>query len=89
MTKWMASLTPPNVEPNPSGKVWMPVIPLVGSASSEVPNPKRGTISSDRIKSIADMMLARLDAIKDPLLAGAPMAGRGQKELLAIAWHHP
>lgn len=53
----------------------MPVIPLVGSASAEAPNPKRGTISSERIKIIANMMLARLDAIKDPLLVGVPMAG--------------
>lgn len=42
---------------------------------TEVPNPKRGTISNERIKSIANLMLARLDAIKEPLLAGAPMAG--------------
>jgi Patatin-like phospholipase len=62
---------PPGVTVPPYGKVWMPVIPLVGSAFNPVPNPVRGSISKDAIKAIADQMLKRLNAIKGPLLGGA------------------
>lgn len=65
---------PPLVQVPPYGTVWMPVIPLVGSAFAEVPNPARGSITRDKIKNIADQVLARVDAIKEPLLADAPAA---------------
>ncbi len=65
---------PPGVTVPPQGKVWMPVIPLVGSAATPVPNPTRGTISRDAVGAIADQVLGRINAIKDPLLDGAPVA---------------
>jgi hypothetical protein len=65
---------PPGVTVSPSGKVWIPVIPLVGSAFNPIPNPSLGTIDTDAIKTIADLMLARLNAVKSLLLAGAPAA---------------
>ena len=65
---------PPGVTVPPNGKVWIPLIPLVGSALNPIPNPARGTISKDAIESIADDVLRRLSAIKGPLLDGAPAA---------------
>jgi len=65
---------PPGVNVAPNGKVWMPLIPLVGSAFTEVPLPGRGTVTEQRIEDIANMVLGRLDAIKGPLLTGAPAA---------------
>jgi len=74
-TRSFASDSPPGVTSPPYGKVWMPVIPLVGTASTEVPDPVRGKISHDKIADISNQVLARLDAVKDPLLAGAPASG--------------
>ncbi len=65
---------PPGVTVPPADKVWMPVIPLVGSAFNPVSYPARGTINRDAVQTIADLILKRLDAIKDPLLAEAPFA---------------
>jgi hypothetical protein len=65
---------PRGVTVPPAGKVWMPVIPLVGSAFNPVPNPARGSITKDAVGTIADLILKRLDAIKGPLLADAPFA---------------
>jgi len=65
---------PPGVTVPPSGKVWMPVIPLVGSACNPVPDPVRGSIPRDAVSTIADQVLARISAIKGPLLDGAPAA---------------
>lgn len=62
---------PPGVT-SPSGKVWMPLIPLVGTAAGPVPNPVRGTISQDKIEDIASQILARLHTVKGRLLADAP-----------------
>jgi hypothetical protein len=60
---------------DPPGKVWMPIIPLVGTAFPPIPSPARGTISTDAIQKIADAVIARLNAVKGPLLNGAPAAG--------------
>jgi hypothetical protein len=70
-----ASDPPPGVTVPPYGKVWIPVIPLVGSAFNPIPSPSRGAISANAVKTIADLILKRLDAIKNPLLADAPAAG--------------
>jgi Patatin-like phospholipase len=69
-----ATCPPPGVTVPPQGKVWMPVIPLLGSAANPVPNPMRGTISKDVVSAIADQVLKRINAIKDPLLDGVPAA---------------
>ena len=69
-----ATNPPKGVNVPPYGQVWVPVIPLVGTAFNEVPSPARGTITQDRIQSIAGLVLDRLDAIKDPLLDGAPFS---------------
>jgi Patatin-like phospholipase len=59
---------------DPQGKVWMPVIPLVGTASSEVLDPARGFITPKSLSNIADAVIKRIAAIKTPLLDGAPVA---------------
>jgi hypothetical protein len=69
-----SSNPPKGINVPPYGQVWVPVIPLVGTAFAEVPNPARGTITDDRIQSVAGLVLDRLDAIKDPLLDGAPFS---------------
>jgi hypothetical protein len=69
-----ASDPPPSVTVPPQDKVWMPVIPLVGNAADPVADPVRGTISKDDVSAIADQVLTRIGAIKDPLLDGAPAA---------------
>jgi predicted acylesterase/phospholipase RssA len=63
---------PPGVTVPPVGKVWVPVIPLVGTAFNPIPGPVRGAITRDAIGNIANLVLARLDAIKSQLLEGAP-----------------
>jgi hypothetical protein len=65
---------PPGVTGGPQGKVWMPIIPLVGTADAALARPQRGTITKDKIDGIADATLDRLDAVKDGLLDGAPAA---------------
>ena len=65
---------PDGVTVEPVGKVWMPVIPLVGSAANPISSPARGTISKAALARIADAVIARIDAVKTPLLAGAPAA---------------
>lgn len=69
-----ATNPPSGVKVPPYGPVWVPIIPLVGTAFVEVPNPVRGTIKEDKIESIAGLVLDRLDAIKGPLLDGAPIS---------------
>ena len=63
---------PSGVTVPPNGKVWVPIIPLVGSAFNPIPKPVRGKINKAAIQTIADLILKRLNAIKDPLLASAP-----------------
>ncbi|MGA2814166.1 MAG: patatin-like phospholipase family protein [Candidatus Acidiferrum sp.] len=83
-----ASDPPPGVSVPPGGKVWMPLIPLLGSASAEVRAPSRGVITEDKIKTIANMVLSRVNAIKGPLLTGAPAAWL-LKTLIGIACNPP
>jgi hypothetical protein len=66
---------PPTTLSGPlSQKIWMPVIPLVGTACSPMPKPARGAISKKTLESIADLIIQRLNAIKGPILDGAPAA---------------
>jgi predicted acylesterase/phospholipase RssA len=68
-----ASGAPPGVS-GPAGAVWMPVIPLVGTAFNPIASPARGIISKDAVTKIATAIISRFSAIKSPLLAGAPAA---------------
>ena len=63
---------PPNATVQPQAKVWMSIIPLVGSAAVEVPAPARARISSQALDDIAGLVLDRMKALKLPLLSGAP-----------------
>lgn len=66
------TMPPPGVSAPPMDKVWVPVIPLVGTAFPEAPNPVRGSITQDAVNTIANQVLFRVNAIKGPLLDGAP-----------------
>jgi hypothetical protein len=79
---------PTLVKVPPPGKVWMPLIPLMGTASTAMDPPARGKISKQRIQDIADQTLNRLDAIKGPLLEGAPL-GSLLKAAIAAACGWP
>lgn len=67
------SVMPPGSVTAPAGKVWMPLIPLMGSALAPVLNPVRGSITMAAMESIADAAISRCDAMKGPLLNGAPL----------------
>jgi len=54
----------------PQGKVWMPLIPLCGSAVAEVPNPGRSQLGPDDLNEIVDLIVARLNAIRSKLAPG-------------------
>lgn len=51
---------------------WMPVIPLLGTAAVDMTSPVRQQISKDDVHMIAGLVMERLRAIKDPLLANVP-----------------
>jgi hypothetical protein len=65
---------PPEGVEAPIGKVWMPLIPLVGSASQTIGPPDPGRITVDEITRIADKVIGRFAAIKGELFNGAPAA---------------
>jgi predicted acylesterase/phospholipase RssA len=54
----------------PQGKVWMPLIPLCGRATAEVPLPARATVSSAQLDNIVNLIVQRLNAIRPKLAAG-------------------
>lgn len=54
----------------PQGKVWMPLIPLCGKATAEVPLPARATITSAQLDTIVNLIVQRLNAIRPKLAAG-------------------
>lgn len=58
----------------PPSALWMPLIPLVGTAFGDISRPTPGSISKSTITAIADAMLGRIRAIKGELLDGAPAA---------------
>jgi hypothetical protein len=60
--------------PNPAlplGKVWMPLIPLCGKATAEVPLPARGAIAPGQLDTIVNLIVERLNAIRPKLAAGS------------------
>jgi hypothetical protein len=63
---------PPNAQAQPQTNSWMPIIPLVGSAALEVPEPVRAKISPKSLDDIASLAVSRIKALKSPLLSGAP-----------------
>ena len=66
---------PPNLKVQPQGKIWMPLIPLCGSARTEVSLPVRATISSQSLDTIVGSVINRLKAILPLLLKDAPASG--------------
>jgi hypothetical protein len=54
----------------PQGNVWMPIIPLCGSAMSEVENPVRRDITGPEVDSNVELVMGRLDAIRTKLVPG-------------------
>ncbi len=63
---------PPNDSVQPQAKVWMPIVPLVGSAAVEVPAPVRAKIPAASLDEIVNLALGRMKALKSPLLGRAP-----------------
>ena len=59
----------------------LPIIPLCGTVSTEVPEPIRATISSDRVNQVLDWVVSRLHAVTTPLLES--LLGTGFKDLVA------
>jgi hypothetical protein len=60
--------------PNPSlpqGNVWMPLIPLCGKATAEVPVPTRAAIASGQLDNIVNLIVQRLNAIRSKLATGS------------------
>lgn len=53
----------------------MPIIPLCGTAVSEVTAPDRATITSSRVGHIVNWIVDRLHAVTKPLLEGAMGSG--------------
>ena len=54
----------------PQGNVWMPLIPLSGKATAEVPLPARAAIASGQLDNIVNLIVQRLNAIRPKLAAG-------------------
>lgn len=65
--------------------VWIPLIPLCGSATIEQPEPKRETISEKQLQEISAQAVCRLQAILPSLLAEAPSLLRWLVERL-VGW---
>lgn len=55
----------------PQGKIWMPLIPLCGKATAEVPLAARSAIASDQLDAIVDLIVQRLNAIRTKLATGS------------------
>jgi len=52
------------------GKVWMPIIPLCGTATLEVPEPVRNAISESDVDVIVGEITTRLNSIRSKLVPG-------------------
>lgn len=64
--------SPPTKEARPPGEIWVPVIPLCGSAQTEVPEPARVQISDENLHEIAKSIIHRARALLPGLLKGFP-----------------
>jgi hypothetical protein len=56
-----------NFDPNNLGT--LPIIPLCGAASMEVPEPVRATITSTRLEDVLSWIVTRMHAVSKPLIA--------------------
>jgi len=68
-----------SADPNQANS--LPIIPLVGTASTEVPEPARATISTARVDQVLDWVVSRLHAVATPLLES--VIGKGFVDLAA------
>jgi hypothetical protein len=75
----------PNTTVQPQERVWMPVIPLVGTAAQTVAKPARERIASKSLDEIAGLVVTRMKAVKSPLLDGAPWIVKALTSA-AFAW---
>lgn len=71
----------------PQGRIWMPLIPLCGSALREVPEPERSQIAEEDVEKIVDLIVQRLTAIRKKLVPGK--LGGIVSEIIEIALHTP
>ncbi|MBV8846335.1 MAG: hypothetical protein JO307_26310, partial [Bryobacterales bacterium] len=62
----------PNDRVAEQAKVWMPLIPLLGSAAEECASPVRPQMTSDSLDEIVDAIFTRAKGLKSGLLANAP-----------------
>ncbi|HEX4231854.1 MAG TPA: patatin-like phospholipase family protein [Bryobacteraceae bacterium] len=63
---------PPTREAQPADEKWIPVIPLCGSAKTEVPEPVRVQISDENLNEITKLITHRAKALLPGLLKGFP-----------------
>lgn len=52
------------------GEEWMPIVPLCGTATAEVPGPVRTLIPAAVVDPIVDLIVSRLNAIRSQLAPG-------------------
>ncbi len=55
-------------------KTWMPIVPLCGTAATEVNPPQRASITGQSVRQIVSLLVKRLKVIGPFLLTGAPSA---------------
>jgi hypothetical protein len=69
-TQFLVDCPSPNTT-LPQGRIWMPLIPLCGKATDEVPLPARSAIASAQLDTIVDLIVQRLNAIRTKLATGS------------------
>lgn len=76
---------PPKGVKSSTDLVWIPIIPLCGTARVQVDPPARETMTEADLDDIVARVVSRMKAIKDPLMNGAPGIFRWLAGL-ALAW---
>jgi Patatin-like phospholipase len=77
---------------DPNQKDTVPIIPLCGTAATEVPEPERAKISSARLGHVLNWIVDRLHAISKPLIASVitsefdSWAARSAVDTLISTW---
>ncbi|MGC2659916.1 MAG: hypothetical protein WA324_18315 [Bryobacteraceae bacterium] len=66
------AMKPPTRTARPAGEKWVPVIPLCGTATTEVPEPPRMKITDANLDQIAKLIIQRMKALLPGLLKGFP-----------------
>jgi len=67
------------------GYTWLPLIPCTGTAKDDVPRPARLQMTKADLDAVLGLIIKRLEAIKGPLLTGAPVIIEALAGL-ALAW---